>query len=223
VWARRAMHLARRSPMLRGVRRGVGARTGDADAAEELAQAYGAVAKVPGARVVVDSSKSVGVASLLGLAPGIEGHVVHLVLDPRAVVHSWHRRGHPTGRAVRTWNVVNGAGEIVRRWPGSGRSVQLRYEDFVRDPGGSLRRIAHVVGEAGQTMPLDGPSRLRLGPNHTLAGNDRVRFGTGSIELREDDRWRTEMQPGTRRAVTAGTLPLLLRYRYSLGDGRPAS
>jgi hypothetical protein len=41
-----------------------------------------------------------------------------------------------------------------------------------------------------------------------------MRFATGSVAIRPDDRWRTAMPAGQRRAVTALTLPLLARYGY---------
>jgi hypothetical protein len=53
-----------------------------------------------------------------------------------------------------------------------------------------------------------------LKANHTIAGNPS-RFRSGEIELRNDDRWRREQQPGPRITSTCLALPLLHRYGYS--------
>jgi len=47
----------------------------------------------------------------------------------------------------------------------------------------------------------------------TASGNP-MRFTTGKVAIRRDDRWRTAMPPSHRRTVTALTLPLLARYGY---------
>jgi hypothetical protein len=45
-----------------------------------------------------------------------------------------------------------------------------------------------------------------------------MRFTTGRIPIRLDEKWRTAMPAGQRRVVTALTLPLLSHYGYA----RPA-
>ena len=52
---------------------------------------YHDLARVTGASVIVDSSKSPALAALLTQVPGIELHVVHLVRDLRGVVSSGRR------------------------------------------------------------------------------------------------------------------------------------
>ena len=46
-----------------------------------------------------------------------------------------------------------------------------------------------------------------------------MRFATGKVAIRGDERWRTAMPDAQRRTVTAMTLPLLKHYGYL---GRPA-
>jgi hypothetical protein len=41
-----------------------------------------------------------------------------------------------------------------------------------------------------------------------------MRFSTGNVSIRGDERWREAMPGGHRRAVTAMTLPLLSHYGY---------
>jgi hypothetical protein len=42
-----------------------------------------------------------------------------------------------------------------------------------------------------------------------------MRFATGRIPIRMDDRWRAALPAAQRRRVTALTLPLLVRYGYT--------
>jgi hypothetical protein len=48
---------------------------------------------------------------------------------------------------------------------------------------------------------------------HTASGNP-MRFTTGRLAIRGDDRWRSAMSRQDQRLVTALTLPLLRRYGY---------
>ena len=56
---------------------------------------------------------------------------------------------------------------------------------------------------------------LHLGPNHTVAGNP-VRFRRGDVAIEADLEWRSRLETGPRRIVTALTWPLLLRYGFPL-------
>jgi len=42
-----------------------------------------------------------------------------------------------------------------------------------------------------------------------------MRFVQGPVQVRCDERWRTEQDLGVRRLVTTLTKPLLHRYHYS--------
>jgi hypothetical protein len=53
---------------------------------------YTAIAHETGARVVIDSTKRPTDAALLRFLKDVDGYLVHLVRDPRAVAYSWQRR-----------------------------------------------------------------------------------------------------------------------------------
>lgn len=191
-----------------------------------LSRLYHAVSEVTGARVVVDSSKYPSYGYLLGLVPGLEVSVVHLVRDPRAVAYSWTR--HKVDRRS-----IGDVGPMARYSPASTargwalwsalcevyaiaepvRTLRLRYEDFAADPRGVLDQVLAHVGEQGRALPfLDGRT-VALAGNHTVGGNPS-RFRTGDVELREDDEWRQGMTTRDKAVVTAWCLPLLHRYGY---------
>ena len=192
------------------------------DLVEEL---YGSIRLGTGCRVVVDSSKLPSYGWLLRDCQGLDVYVVHLVRDPRAVAFSWMRvrelvdgatRPYMPTRAplasVLDWVLWNTTAELL--WARHRkRYLRLRYEDLVRDPDGSLRRIAALVGEEAHDEPLVSEGFVDMKPVHAVAGNpDRLR--AGRVELRPDEAWVKELSRRDKLVVTAMSAPLLHRYRY---------
>jgi hypothetical protein len=198
----------------------------------DLRAAYGriyrAVAEVTGSRVVVDASKGPALGQALAGSYGIDLRMLNVVRDPRAVAWSWNRRlerphatsGNtqmwriPAHRAAAQWSTLQLEMEAIARLGGV-RSARLRYEDFVADPVGTL--VAATTALGVPVSPADLPAvedgRIVFEPSHGLAGNPG-RFRSGTIELRRDDGWTTEMPSTDRAVVTALTLPLLRAYGY---------
>jgi hypothetical protein len=200
--------------------------------ADVMSRFYRALAHVTGARVIVDSSKRPSDGAVMRLVPGVDVHYVQLVRDPRAVAYSWRRRKAqldkaqpadlvPHGPVDSTvhWMGWNLAAEALRRRHPAGKSLLLRYEDFIDRPRAALADTARLVGEKPSDMPLEGERTARLSVNHTVSGNPS-RFTTGAVELRKDDEWITHQRRGDRVVSTALALPLLGRYGYPL---RPAA
>jgi hypothetical protein len=188
---------------------------------------YQAIQSVSGSRVIVDTSKEPAYGYALGMVPGIDLRVLHLVRDPRAAAYSWAKkkrqpdsterefmhRKTPAQSAV-LWDAWNTAIEALwRQMPA--RYLRLRYEDFVTDPRRSFEEILELAGEEDAALPLVGERDVRLGISHTVSGNPN-RFDTGTVELRQDRAWQKQMKPRDRALVTALTLPLLTRYHYSV-------
>jgi hypothetical protein len=193
------------------------------------ARLYTAIAEVRGCELVIDSSKHPSLAHCLRWQDGVELRVLHLVRDSRAVAYSWGRqvrrpdtdqesymtRYSPTKSATQ-WNGQNAAFHWLGR---VGVPVmRLRYEDVVAAPEAAMDRIAgfaKLAASAGYSfLGADGEARwAKLDPVHSVSGNP-LRFATGRIPIRPDERWRTGMPAGQRRVVTALTLPLLAGYGY---------
>lgn len=190
-------------------------------------------AAVSDARVVVDTSKRPVDAAVLAGLPDVDLYVVHMVRDPRAVVHSWGRAktftvgGRTQKMGTRRWPAS------VRRWLGNSMSAEalrarvpedrwmhVRYEDFADTPKATIQRILSFLGEKGEPPFIDDHT-VELGPNHIVAGNPS-RFTTGTVAIRSDDEWKRRMAPRHQRLVTALTLPFLKRYGYpALGRRSP--
>jgi hypothetical protein len=204
---------------------------------------YTAVQEVAGCDAVVDSSKHPSLVFCLHRAAGLDVRVVHVVRDSRAVAHSWARRiARPDAasesymrqlrpmNSAAQWSSQNAVMHLLQRMDTP--MLRVRYEDVVSAPAAALRAIAsfatlgaderelRFLGEDGTGFWAD------IGPAHTVSGH-RIRFTTGRIPIRADDRWRTAMPAAQRRLVTAATFPLLARYGYvplrARGPGGAAS
>ena len=189
-----------------------------------LARLYQAIAASARADVIVDASKHVSTAVLLGRVEGVDRRIVHLVRDPRGVAHSW-------GREVDRPDALNGVQTMARlgparvtaRWVAydllldavrGRRSILVRYESFVEDPAAEVGRMVALAGHPGaQAEGLMGHS-LTLGIDHTASGNP-LRFRSGALEIAADDGWRGSMPSMDRRLVTAVAAPVMLRYGYA--------
>lgn len=189
---------------------------------------YSKVAEVAGAKVIVDSSKRISDGALLRLLPGFELFFVHLVRDPRAVAYSRRKTKinpdrdvpaemggkNPAGSAFQ-WAVGNLGADAVRRRHGGDRSMLVRYEDFVSRPRRIVEEITEMVGVTPALTPFVTDTSVRLGVHHTVSGNP-IRFNTGIVDLRQDNRWVEGLSPLDRAVTTALTLPQMIAYRYPL-------
>ncbi len=192
-----------------------------------LDRLYRSIARVTGARVVIDSSKMPQDAAVLRLVPSVDPYLVHLVRDPRAVAHSMQRRTMlqdsgsdpvemPTSSAAAStlgWLRANAAAELMRARFGPRRALLIRYEDLVAAPRVTLERIAGMVGEPLRGVSFLDERTIDMAPNHTVWGNPS-RFRTGHVRIRHDSEWTTRLPRRDRRVSTGLALPLLPRYRY---------
>jgi hypothetical protein len=195
---------------------------------EVLRRLYGAIHRVSGASVVVDSTKRPSTGFLVRKVRRLELRLVHLVRDSRGVAHSWTKEVrkpevvdrdeyldtyNPFRMGFR-WVTYNSLIHFLRLDPAI-PSLLVRYEDLVRDPRKTVRRILGLAGLSLREEELGGIGDrwVRVTAAHTIAGNP-VRFRHGRIALRLDEEWRRRLRPRDREVVSAITLPLLARYGY---------
>lgn len=227
--------LQRRVPRQRNLARILAPRLGDADFRADLDRyrtvyraLYRAILAESGAHVVIDASKWPVHALALDRDPGIDLRVLHLVRDSRGVAYSWAKSGivlphlpdqgrtlrsHPVSEAALRWSAAQAEAAILTRR--SVRSAKVRYEDWMANPGPSVRAALTDLGFGEKNTQLTGfaDNGVRLGPSHGIAGNP-ARFAEGFVPMRLDDAWRSKLPPRSRRVVTALTFPQLLAYGY---------
>jgi hypothetical protein len=202
-------------------------------ASEVLTQAtvsvFDALFEITGAHTVVDSSKRPQEAAVLATSGRFDHYVVHLVRDPRAVVHSWNRakplptatgaEAMPSRRVSKTlmrWLENCSGAEYLRPHIERRRWVGLRYEDFAARPRATIRLIGEMLGESVDA-PFISDDTVLLSPNHYLSGNPS-RFRTGAVRISPDSEWRRALPRRQRTIVASATLPFLLRYGYPVTD-----
>jgi hypothetical protein len=177
------------------------------------------VTRETGCDWVVDTSGEASDAILLAQLSEVDLRLVHIVRDPRGVVSSHLRAGGPSRlTAVRAtyfaiaWLASNVAAGLVCRRLSPATTARVRYEDLVSAPE---QTIATVLGLVERALPpgLVNDSHVELVPTHSAAGNPK-RFRRGSIELREDTSWHTDLSRIERAVVRVLTLPMALRYGY---------
>jgi Sulfotransferase family len=193
------------------------------------ARLYAAISKVSGCELIVDSSKHPSLAHCLRWQADLDLRVLHLIRDSRAVAYSWSRQvrrpdtesesymtRYSTIMAAGQWNSQNAAFHLLAKL--GCQTMRMKYEDFIAGPEAALRRLAGFAGLPVQAsypfLGTDGTSCWAdLGGAHTVSGNP-MRFSTGRIAIRGDERWRSDMPKTQQRAVAALTFPLLAGYGY---------
>lgn len=225
-WQESAVKLKHTPALLRKHRDDVRPGTPLSKYRDVLAATYRALAREPGTRIIVDSSKTSSGAALLNLMEDVDYFLVHLVRDPRGVSYSeMIKKVNPdrprlaympragTGITILRWLMGNAFAEATcRTGRGVGR-MRLRYEDYIADAPAAVEEIVAMVEENVPILPFVEADQVYLGSNHTVSGNPS-RFVTGRVELRPDIRWISRLPPIRKWATTVACSPLLLRYGY---------
>jgi hypothetical protein len=185
-----------------------------------VGQLYEALGKVGDGEVVVDSSKSPTHAWLLDAVPNLNVYVVHLTRDPRGVLNSILKRkrnghGYTTytpRRTVVEWMMINSMVEKLEsrlNMP----YMRVQYEAFVRSPETVLKKVLQWMGIEFHSLPLLDDSTVHMEEMHTAGGSPH-RFSTGTVQLREDEGWKTNLEPKEIELAEWWTRGFRRRYGY---------
>lgn len=197
-----------------------------AEYGELLLPLYQSIRKVSGSRYIVDASKIASFGAILQRTEGLSPRFIHLVRDPRGTLNSWMKQVRMTDDLDRTrymprYNTASGAARYVgynaemhvvgTKSP----HLLMKYEDLVTQPEEKIREALSFVGVPGGSdlSRFIGPDGVKLGVNHTIAGNP-MRHESGWIGLRPDESWRKKMPKYKQLLIATLTFPLLKKYGY---------
>ena len=200
---------------------------------------FESIRAVSGKSIIVDCSKISVRAVALGMTPGIDLYVVHLVRDGRGVIASkicsyrgdrragvrWDHEGSPMWKTVVRRRVVHLVsllrwivGNLLSEWVctrlGPNRTMRLRYEDFVADPKGALERIGSLIELDLTTVAEAASSGKPMQAGHNVGGNKTKK--SGIITLRPDaEEWKTALSATEQRLSWVLIGWLMRRYGYN--------
>jgi hypothetical protein len=184
---------------------------------EKLEKLYQGIKSATGARVIIDSSKNVGYAFMLAMAPKIDLTILHTIRDSRATSYSWLRKKeglwqtNPFESSL-VWNLRNISTEIMVKKLNQ-KTLRVYYEKFVDEPQKIVKKILNFIDEKDGNLPFIDRYKILLQASHSIYGNPN-RFQTGKVEIKIDDRWKQDMKGSHKLLVTLLTWPLLSRYGY---------
>lgn len=218
---------SRRMPQIYRAHKGRSFTADEAEYVTHLRNVLLASAKVAGnPGVLLESSKHLSSAALLSADPELDVRILHLIRDPRGVAYSWTKEIERPEAAGELMPIYKPSRTAVR-WVTDNLgfrflanlgvpTMTLRYEDFLGNPEGSLRRILDLVDVPQPPFfPfLSGTAAHLVTPMHSIAGNP-LRFGGENLVLKLDDAWRTKLDPRARKTVTALCRPVLGRFGYA--------
>lgn len=187
---------------------------------------YSELALATGAAVIVDASKEPHYSFILQQRADVDLYFLHLVREPRAILHSWQRtkpelglEGRPPMErrgplvAAAYYDVSNVASELIWRGPMPEQYRLLRYEDFANGPHRALREIGDFVGVPVEPETVLHDREFHPMEHHVAWGNPN-RFRAGAVKVLVDDEWRRQPSGISGRLMGLLTAPVSRRYGY---------
>ena len=170
------------------------------------------------AKVIIDSSKSVGRALALLRNKKIDVQIIHLVRDPRGVYSSFQKRNVVTPRRnilslIAYWNSVNFLGSLVRARFGARKVLLVRYEDLISKTDRTIDKISDFIKEDLSSVKIKLKNKIPMERGHIASGN-RIRTQKMTLNLQPDLKWMNELKLHQRVIVAILCFPLMIAYRY---------
>lgn len=164
---------------------------------------------VTGKHVFLDTSKDLEPVPHLLAHPGLDVWLLHVVRDPRAVLHSARKRGpRRAAELASQWRRLNQRARRLGAAAGRARYQVLTYESLCERPSVALEQVcAHLGVES-----VDLLSRVDQVEHHLIGNRGRLR-PVGEIE--PDVAWREALTAADRRSCVRGGGRLAAEYGYA--------
>lgn len=186
---------------------------------------YAAAFEKSKSHVLIDSSKSPFYAlNLLYEKRSFDVAFLHLVRDPRAVLHSWKKTTprkdvpneawfprYSSPRSLVQWGVVNSSCERFAQLAPE-LYFQVRYEDFASNWHAALASAMGPLFNVVQGSKVPAPL---VHAQHSISGHPS-RFDVGQIELASDASWRDAISGTDRTMAALFCGRLARRYGYAM-------
>ncbi|MCK4785079.1 MAG: sulfotransferase domain-containing protein [Desulfobacteraceae bacterium] len=162
---------------------------------EHNSNLLGAIQKVSGKKIILDSSKSVCRAIALLKQPNVNMKAIHLIRDPRGTVWSFMKKDveqkpKDTMRALFDYFVLNATSTLVRHMFRN-RVMKVKYEELVRQPAETIGKIFDFIGLDESIVLSMIKNDAEFEVQHLFDGN-RVRKNN-TIKFRADEEWKKKL------------------------------
>ena len=174
------------------------------------------------AKVIIDSSKSVGRAFALLRNAQIDVKIIHLVRDPRGLYYSFQKRDVITPvkniwSVATYWNGTNSLADMLRSYVGDNQVMRIRYEDLTSRPSETIGQVGEFLNESLTDVKEKIANDVPLGRGHLVSGN-RIRIQESTLKLRPDFEWKKKLKLHQRIFLSVVCAPLMLFYGYLKDD-----
>jgi Sulfotransferase family len=188
------------------------------DYADQTYTLFLAIQQISEKKIIADTSKRFSRALALSMIPDIDLRIIHLVRDARGVAYSWSKPSRPKQRSWLDssfrWNVTNLAFEIVKKKVESSCWMRLRYEDLIKEPFDTVRRIGEFVDVDLIDLAKSLSQGKMLNTYHVGVGNGFLRREK-QVKLSSNIDWPNRIPEVDQQKVWKVTSSLMRHYGYS--------
>lgn len=183
-----------------------------------IEQLYLSISKVSNRQIIIDSSKSISKAYILCKLFKANNNVkikfIHLVRDPRGVVHSCLKSNKSILHGILFYLKTNFRAEIFKTIVPSSKFITVRYEDLLFSRKHILEHLTQFVG-----VSLDEISRKIENSGYfdtgLLFNGNRIK-GKDNIRLSNKVEWISTLSKAKIVLIYLFCLPFCLKYRYKV-------
>ena len=181
---------------------------------------YECIAKHSGKNIIVDSSRLAVRLLAISLSGKLEIFPIHVMRDPRGVVNSLFKKEKRDYGEVRNSSILHTAKWMFKnlltlnamKKINTNNKLYLWYKYFTRNPVKVLDYLEKKLNCKINYFIEDDTVSLNLKSGHVFTGN-RSRHTTGKITIREDEKWKNELDWINKIKVSILAVPL---FKYIL-------
>ena len=178
---------------------------------------FRSIASVSKKNYIVDSSKFVNRALLLGKSKKINLKIIYNVRDSRGVINSFGKTVQTKKNPISSilyYCVINLMSELLFLTLPKAKKIRIRYEDLVSKQQNSIEKISKFLEvDLGDVLGLiKSDSNIEVGP--VIEGNRMVK--DRKIVLAYDGEWLTKLGCYKRLTYYLLTLPFMIVNKYKI-------